>query len=830
MTTRDDHELLAQYARGKCETAFAELVERHINLVYSAALRVTANPHHAQEITQAVFVVLARKAGSLRPGTVLSGWLYQTARLTAANFVRGEIRRQRREQEAYMQSNLTHPDPEPGAWRQIAPLLDEALGRLGETDRNAIVLRFFENKSGPEVAAALKLTDAAAHKRVSRALEKLRRFFRKRGVTLSAAGIASALVSHSIQAAPAGLSAATIALAAAGTAVGTSVGTLAVTTLRLMTWLKLKAAVGVAAALLLVGGPVAVVLWHSSSSAPAPAPGAAVAATLPANPASAEGVVLAEEPVVSPREPMTEGAFMSLDTPPGGLAEQPDGKIIVGASLGGFYIDPHSGRLGQFERGAFRLNPDGSWDRTFCSRVQMSASDAHRAHVAIQPDGSVVMSGLFDGVDGQSRPGYTRLRPDGGVDDSFVPWQGSTNSPARTYLPGGTYPAAALSDGSVAVMSGALEGRMAPYPLTVYRLAGSGKLIAPAQSTLAGGQFSRPSGLILTLGPVGFWARKAVEWNRSTPARRHTAHFPPGFEHAVADLPFDFCDEPPAAVDAAPVLAALFEEVPIELCRYAAPLPDGGIVLAIRSRAVGGSMTGYGGFMRFDKSWQPDLTFTNWYEADLRSCLTLKRQADGKFLVAGLVGKMNGTDVSGLVRLSEDGQTDPSFHCETGSSWQGRVMDFVVQTDGRIVICGFFTSVNGVPCQHLARVNPDGSLDRTFKNPFVSLEKLNAIRFPVHHLVSAAVPGAGASSMAAGAAEAAPETILITSMTFQSDGAAIRFTGTPRKSYVLQAKDSLADKEWQDVSTSQANAGGTGFFRDAGAKEHPARFYRVAAQ
>ena len=205
MTEWDDHELLAEYARTESEAAFATLVERYVNLVHSAAWRFTGNPHHAEEITQAVFIILARKAGGLRRGTVLSGWLYQTARLTAANFVKGEIRRQRREQEAYMQSTLT--GPEPAAWTQIAPLLDEAMGQLGETDRNAVVLRFFENKTAQEVGVALKLTEAAVHKRVNRALEKLRKLFMKRGVMLSAAVIAGTVLANSVQAAPMGLAA-----------------------------------------------------------------------------------------------------------------------------------------------------------------------------------------------------------------------------------------------------------------------------------------------------------------------------------------------------------------------------------------------------------------------------------------------------------------------------------------------------------------------------------------------------------------------------------------------------------------------------------------------
>jgi RNA polymerase sigma factor (sigma-70 family) len=213
MTGLDDHELLAEYVRNESEAAFATLVARYVNLVYSAGLRFTGNPHHAEEITQAVFVILARKAGGLRRGTVLSGWLYQTARLTAANFVKGEIRRHRREQEVYMQSTLT--GPEPAAWEQIAPLLDEAMGRLGETDRNAVVLRFFENKTARQVATALKLSEAAAHKRVSRALEKLHRYFAKRGVSSTTAIIAGAISAHSVQAAPVALAKTVTALAVA---------------------------------------------------------------------------------------------------------------------------------------------------------------------------------------------------------------------------------------------------------------------------------------------------------------------------------------------------------------------------------------------------------------------------------------------------------------------------------------------------------------------------------------------------------------------------------------------------------------------------------------
>ena len=153
MPELEDIELLREYAEHDSEIAFAKLVERHVNLVYSVALRGVGNAHAAQEISQAVFIILARKAKSFSPKTIFSGWLYQTTRLTAANYLRTEIRRQKREQEAFMQSTLNESESE--AWLHIAPILDDAISKLGAKDRDAIVLRFFENKNLSEVGAVL---------------------------------------------------------------------------------------------------------------------------------------------------------------------------------------------------------------------------------------------------------------------------------------------------------------------------------------------------------------------------------------------------------------------------------------------------------------------------------------------------------------------------------------------------------------------------------------------------------------------------------------------------------------------------------------------------
>jgi uncharacterized protein (TIGR03435 family) len=252
MQDPDDLELLRRYAEEQSDAAFAMLVQRHVNLVYSAALRSIGNSHQAEEITQAVFIILARKSRDLRQTTILSGWLYETARLTAANFLRAEIRRRRREKEAHMQS-LSH-ETEPDPWPQIAPLLEHAMGGLNEKDRNAIVLRFFEGKSLSEVGRACGTSEDAAKMRVNRALEKLRKFFARRGLTLSSTVLAAIMSGQAIQAAPPHLATTMAVGALKGSAVAAPTLTLVKGTLKLMAWTKAKLAIAVGAGVLIAGG------------------------------------------------------------------------------------------------------------------------------------------------------------------------------------------------------------------------------------------------------------------------------------------------------------------------------------------------------------------------------------------------------------------------------------------------------------------------------------------------------------------------------------------------------------------------------------------------
>ena len=221
-----DLELLARYTRQHAEDAFAEIVRRHLDLVFSAALRQVRSPQLAEEVAQSAFTDLARQAHRLAPDTVVTAWLYQVTRRTAIDVVRREARRQQREQAA---CELNAMNTSAADWTNIEPLLDEAMQALEEADRTAVLLRYFQNKSLREVGQTLGTNEDAARKRVSRAVERLRQFLAQRGVTVGASGLVIALSANAVQAAPVGL-AATIFTAAAAILAGTTFATTATTT------------------------------------------------------------------------------------------------------------------------------------------------------------------------------------------------------------------------------------------------------------------------------------------------------------------------------------------------------------------------------------------------------------------------------------------------------------------------------------------------------------------------------------------------------------------------------------------------------------------------
>jgi RNA polymerase sigma factor (sigma-70 family) len=197
-----DPQLLRTYAEHRTEAAFAELVRRHVDLVHSAAFRMLNDPYLAKDVTQGVFIALAKDAGKLTDHPVLAGWLHRTARNIAAQTIRTEVRRRRREKEAAAMNEEPETD---ASWKEIAPHLDAALTELSDADRDAVLLRYFENKPAQEMAAILGISAEAAQKRVSRAVERLRENFAQRGITAGATGLAGIISANAVQAAPAGL-------------------------------------------------------------------------------------------------------------------------------------------------------------------------------------------------------------------------------------------------------------------------------------------------------------------------------------------------------------------------------------------------------------------------------------------------------------------------------------------------------------------------------------------------------------------------------------------------------------------------------------------------
>lgn len=249
MNGQTDLQLLREYAEHRAEAAFGELVRRHIDFVYSAALRMVRDAHLAEDVTQGVFLALSRSAGQLTDRPVLSSWLHRTTHNLAANAVRTDVRRRAREQEAAAMNHLL--SAEPGAvWEEIAPQLDAALGELTEPDRDALLLRYFERKSAREMAHTLGTSEEAAQKRVSRAVDRLRELLAKRGVTAGASGLVALISANAVQAAPAGLSLSiTASVAVAYTTVATLTSSTATKTLAMTTLQKTMVATALAAAI-----------------------------------------------------------------------------------------------------------------------------------------------------------------------------------------------------------------------------------------------------------------------------------------------------------------------------------------------------------------------------------------------------------------------------------------------------------------------------------------------------------------------------------------------------------------------------------------------------
>jgi RNA polymerase sigma factor (sigma-70 family) len=230
MNEMGDGELLAQYFHEHREECFRALVERHSRMVYGCARRQVADHAMAQDIAQAVFLLLVRKGSNLKRQASIAGWLYRSTALIARDTLKQSRRRGAREHEAMNPNHepqlLKDPSIDHGAWNELVDGLDACMDKLSEPDRNALLLRFFENRSLKEVASSLGLTEDTAQKRVSRSLQRLRRLLVQRGVAIPAATLASLVSAHGAPAIPASTQALLLSSGSAAT-----VPSLAVTTL-----------------------------------------------------------------------------------------------------------------------------------------------------------------------------------------------------------------------------------------------------------------------------------------------------------------------------------------------------------------------------------------------------------------------------------------------------------------------------------------------------------------------------------------------------------------------------------------------------------------------
>jgi RNA polymerase sigma factor (sigma-70 family) len=266
----DDSSLLKQFIATRDEAAFAGLVRRYVDLVYSAARRQTHDAAAAEDVTQQVFVLLAEKARSIREGEALAGWLLVTTRYVALNSFRSEGRRRRHEREAAVMNQRQRDDDAAPKWETVGPMLDDVVAKLKREDRDALALRYFQGRSVADVAVAMGVSQDAAQKRLSRAVDRLRELFARRGVHTSADAISSVLMANALIVAPAalGTSIAGTALTGAAAATATGAGAASGTTkgaLTIMAIAKTKLAVASVAAVMLVGvtGTIAYQTLHT---------------------------------------------------------------------------------------------------------------------------------------------------------------------------------------------------------------------------------------------------------------------------------------------------------------------------------------------------------------------------------------------------------------------------------------------------------------------------------------------------------------------------------------------------------------------------------------
>jgi RNA polymerase sigma factor (sigma-70 family) len=661
-----DSELLQEYVRNNSESAFKELVDRYIGLVYSTALRHTGREQIAEDVAQAVFVIFARKSHRMKAGTIVAGWLYRATRLAAAHATRDEVRRVARERVAAELADV-HRQPDEGAdWDQGSPLLDDGLHQLRHKDRDAVLLRFYQQLSLAEVGSALGCTEEAARKRVDRGLERLRTFFKRRSALVSITTLATTM-STQAQRMPPGLAHSACAVAfGKGATASITILYLVKDTMKTMLWSKAPLAVGLAIPLVaLMVGPI----------------------VLRGQP----GLVDSD---FTSRLPISNSGEITA------LALQTDGKILV---AGSFACYPLIDGQEIPTVGLARLHQDGSVDASF-----HSFGDRGIAALAVQKDGKIFIGGNWQDTNATQHANLCRLNPDGTIDSSFDPGPGTDWRPAPSTVSSLVRTLALQADGSVLIGGDFRQIAGESHPALV-RLDSNGNVDPTfTPPTRAGDQVQRilvqPSGKLIIsaafVDPLPPQVLASVVRLNSDGTVDPTFHQPTDVRSGVLALqsngqivvrlkPANFLDlsepvrlvrlNPEGTVD--PAFAAT-----VSLTNVVKPYPQ---VSAIVS-APGGKTILIGKFNRVNGIEQNDLarlnpdgsldtTFQNGAGFEPVGNLSVKigpavLQPDGKILFGGSFGKMNGTACESLARVQGDSPLRFfNFHLTADRAFQSSV-------------------------------------------------------------------------------------------------------------------------------------------------------------